>query len=185
MLTRDGGRELAHRHPWLYHVVWKADEKTRETVASDGLVSGTPRHRWHPVFKPRCGHVYLATHRYLGSAHWNLRHAVEDIYAVRTTALLASRVNPDEDHFTATFAPACDQFNLTRPLDHKLWDTFKDAITPYGDWAEQVGLGSDPKHTIHSINRGSVAYAGVVPPTALRRWDEARQSWDHDLVGAA
>lgn len=171
MLTADGARELAYRHPWLYHNVWKSDEEARCTIASDGLTYGKSRHNWHPLYKPRHGHVYLATHDYLNS-WWLQSGANDDLYAVDTHILLASRINPDEDHFID-----CNRFGLHRPPDINLWKLFKSVIPSYGDWAEQVELGSNPQHVVHSINRGSIAYAGVVPPSALLRWDVIAKEW--------
>lgn len=171
MLTRDGAAKLAYRHPWLYHVVHRADEGTRETVASDGLAPGPSRHRWHPLFTPRPGHVYLATMGYISSAPWNLWRQGDEMYAVDTSLLVPDRVNPDEDNFSTHMAGACDRFNLPRPAGMELWKMFRSVVPSYGDWADQVDLGSDPAHIAHSLRHGSLAYRGVIPPTALRRWD--------------
>lgn len=178
MLTTDDGRELAYRHPWLYHVVWRADDRTRETVVSDGLTAGRSRHNWHHLFKPRPRHVYLATHSYLTEAAWWLRSVGDDLYAVDTRCLIARHVNPDEDHFAGSSANACDKFGLFRPPGMELWRTFgSKAVPSFGDWADQVGLGSSSAHTAYSLNRGSVAYEGVVPPRSLLRWDEEANVW--------
>jgi hypothetical protein len=181
MLTTDDGKELAYKHPWLYHVVWRSDERSRETVASDGLTHGQIRHRWHDLFKPRPGHVYLATHKYLSTAAWWLQRGGDDIYAVDTRHLVAARVSADEDHFTGINDAACDRFGLFRPPGMELWKTFGSEVVPsFGDWAEQVELGSDPAHVRLSVDNGSVAYRGVVPPKALRRWDG--KDWQQDLL---
>lgn len=171
MLTKDGHREMAHRWPWLYHVVHRSDDRARETVASDGLAVGQSRRRWHPLFEPRPGHVYLATHGYLTAACWNLWCQGDDLYAVSTRHLVAARINPDEDHFSAHFTPACDQFRLPPPAGESLWKLFPKVVPSFGAWADQVDLGSDPAQTAYSVRRGSLAYCGVVPPTALQRWD--------------
>ena len=156
---------------WLYHVVHRADSQTRETVASDGLVSGQSRRNWHPLYRPRAGYVYLSTRRYLTEACWNLWREGDELYAVDTRLLRLARLNPDEDHFSGERAAACDQFHLHRPAGLELWDMFGARVVPsFGDWAEQIDLGSDPAHTAYSLRMGSVAYSGVVPPTALRRW---------------
>lgn len=179
MLTMDGARKLAYKEPWLYHIVWKTDQRARETIASDGLASGQVRHRWHPLFEPRPGHVYLATRRYLTAAAWWARSGtVDDLYAVNTSVLVPGRLNPDEDHFSAGAAVACDRFNLPRPASLDLWSIFGTKVVPsFGSWADQVSLGSDPAQTAYSAARGSLAYCGVVPPKALRRWDETAQKW--------
>lgn len=179
-MTSESMAEMRYRHPWLYHVVWRSDECARGTVASDGLVAGELRHRWHPLFAPRPGHVYLATHSYLDEASswiWSAQRT-DDLYAVDTSHLVASRVNPDEDHFTASRSNACDPFHLQPAAGMDLWKMFGSAVVPsFGDWADQIGLGSDPAHAVHSLSGGSVAYAGVVPPKALLRWDEDAAEW--------
>jgi hypothetical protein len=178
MLTRDGAQKLAYRVPWLYHVVHRSDEGARETIGSDGLTPGRSRHCWHPTFKPRQGHVYLATHRYLTAAPWNLWRKGDDLYAVDVGCLVPARINPDEDHFIEGGTGACDKFRLPRPAGQDLWKLFGPKFVPsYGDWADQVDLGSHPTHTAYSASRGSLAYSGVVPPKALRRWDEVSRQW--------
>lgn len=179
MLTTDDAKELAYRYPWLYHVVKRSDAAARETVASDGLVSGHSRRYWHPLWRPRSGHVYLATHGYLATRTFNLWCEGDELYAVATKHLVPARVNPDEDHFSGRWnETACDQFRLLRPPGQNLWDTFGESVVPsFGDWADQVDLGSDPATTVHSLKGGSVAYNGVVPPTALQRWDAVKEAW--------
>ena len=177
MLTRDGGQELAYKHHWLYHVVWRADATSRETVASDGLTAGRCRHNWHPLFKPRPGHVYLATMDYVNESVGWIRHSAEDFYAIDTRYLEAHLVNADEDHFSGGNAGSCDRFGIARPPGMELYKAFGSAIVPsFGEWAEQVELGSEA-HTRFSMDRGSIAYRGVVPPRALQRWDEERKTW--------
>lgn len=178
MLTTDGMRELAYRRPWFYHVVWQPDERSRETVASDGLAPGHSRRYWHPLFMPRRGHVYLATTSHYLSEWWMQSRSGNDVYAVATRFLSAGRINPDEDHFSADSVDTCDRFRLSRPADMELWKLFGSVAVPsYGDWADEVGLGSVPAHTAFSVSKGSVAYAGVVPPKALLRWDEGARVW--------
>jgi hypothetical protein len=180
MLTADGARELAYKEPWLYHVVWKSDLRARETIASDGLAPGRMRHHWHPLFKPRPAHVYLATRRYLERAAWWMRSgSIDDLYAVSTKFLVPGRINPDEDHFSGDGITACDNLGLHRPPDMDLWRVFGSSLVPsYGTWADQVGLGSDPNHVIYSVRQGSLAYNGVVPPKALMRWDNTTTKWN-------
>lgn len=175
MLTKDGARRLAYKVPWLYHVVHRSEEVTRETITSDGIAPGPSRHNWHPLFRPRPGHVYLATRSYLSTRSFNLWREGDDLYAIRTSSLLAERVNPDEDHFIGSDIGMCSQFHLPPPACMDLWKMFGSSVVPsYGDWADQVELGSDPAHTVHSASRGSLAYSGVVPPKALRWWDGTR-----------
>ena len=168
----------------LYHVVYRADHETRQSVEENGLVAGVPRHFWGRQWWPRDGHVYLATSGYLkGVRGWGRQECPVDVYAVDSAALVASRVNADEDHFITNDwvtgganmigdRHACQAFHLPFPPTPWMWQWAEylklHPLPTYGEWAEAVDLGGDPAQTAYSLKRGSIAYRGDVPPSALR-----------------
>lgn len=167
--------------PQLFHIVYRADHRTRQSVNENGLVSGSPRHFWHPLYNARPGHVYLATGQMLQKIrNWGDRSCPVDVFAVNSSVLCAARVNPDEDWFmpddmqpgnTVRGRHVLEVFGLEWPPNGWMWDWAKHlglpALPSLGDWADALNLGSDPAQTRYSLGRGSIAYKGVIPPAAL------------------
>lgn len=173
--------------PKLYHVVYRADLETRQSVRDNGLVSGRSRHEWHPQWAPRPGHVYLATSKKLARVRqWGKKDYPVDVFSVDTTYLARQHVNPDEDWFipsdyTTDFGTTdvegnvfakhpLEVFKLPPPPNPWVWEwaTYMKASVPsFGEWADLVGL-STPEQTRFSLSKGTVAYRGEVPPVALQ-----------------
>ena len=183
MLDSTTAAWMTTTHERLYHVVYRADHESRASIEENGLVAGTLRHRWHPLYLPRDGHVYLATGECLPRVRgWGCTEYPIDVYAVDSAALAATRINPDEDWFFADDwiastnmigdQHACQVFNLPLPPTQWMWqwaDYLKlHPLPSYGEWAEAVDLGCDPAQTAYSLERGSIAYRGDIPPSALR-----------------
>jgi hypothetical protein len=67
---------------------------------------------------------------------------------------------------------ACQHFRREFPPSKWLWDWAEylriGPLPSLGEWADAVGLGDNPAETRYSVTRGSFAYNGVVPPSALR-----------------
>lgn len=185
MLDRNGYAELIERHPRLFHVVYRADDDSHQSVVENGLVPGVQRHNWHGLYRPRAGHVYLSTASYLSEVRtwggWN--NYPFDVYAVTTEQLTLTRLNPDEDWFRADDwithtnvvggRHACQHFRLPLPPTSWMWEwaTYLKihSLPSYGEWAEAVELGSDPRQTAYSFRMGSVAYHGDIAPAAVHR----------------
>lgn len=65
----------------------------------------------------------------------------------------------------------CRRGHVPFPPSQWVWEWARFLSIPFptlGEWAEQVGLGSNPKHTRWSMVNGRLSYHGVIPPTALR-----------------
>lgn len=183
MLDRSSAARMVAQHPQLFHVVYRSDFETRRSIAENGLAPGTTRHYWHGLYFSRPGHVYLASADYLSKVRgWGCRDYPVDVYAVATESLASSRVNPDEDWFRSDDwaarenmigeRQACQVFRLPFPPTMWMWDWAQHLgmarLPSYGEWADAVDLGSDPRQTAYSLQRGSVAYRGDIGPTALR-----------------
>jgi hypothetical protein len=95
---------------------------------------------------PRPRHVYLANHSYAAS----YGKKGTNLLRVDLRKLDPANLNPDEDHFDADEIPIGEK--------------------TLGDWAEKIGLGNNPMDTHFSLDRGSVAHRGYIPPHAI---DEA------------
>jgi len=97
------------------------------------------------------------------------------IFSVELTQLEPKKINPDEDHFAFKSKHGLEvsrRFGLPFSPSKWTWDWAQYlGITPppsLGEWADAIGLGSDPETTRYSARRGSIAYRGVVPPSALQ-----------------
>ena len=188
MIDRSGFGWLMATYPRLYHVVCRSDEDARESVLAHGVVTGAPaRHNWHGLWRPRPGHVYLATGAYVTRVRRWAHDGSYDVFAVDTSYLTAACINPDEDHFsgpddriggnnalganTIGSRHACQAFGLPFPPTPWLWNWATrlnlQPLPSYGEWAEAVDLGSRPEQTRYSVTKGSLAYRGTVPPQAV------------------
>ena len=130
------------------------------------------RSSWRGQFlEPRSGHVYLGTHKYASN------YGNGQLLKVDLRKLDPNLINADEDHFN-------DLGDAISP-DHKAYlkslHEFDPPPEPYdwhsgnetlGQWADRA-IGRDPEATTHSLNSGSVAYEGHVPPEAVSLWTSA------------
>lgn len=173
--------------PTMYHVVYRSDLDTRQSIQDNGLVFGRPRHVWHPLWAPRPGHVYLATETKMSRVRqWGDQSSPVDIFAVDTAHLMRENVNPDEDWFVPSdyaidFGTSdvegeeftkhpIEVFKLSPPPNPWVYDWAKymgASVPSFGEWAEQVDL-STAEQTRFSLNKGTIAYRGEVPPVALK-----------------
>jgi hypothetical protein len=187
MLDRDDYKTFRADHDRLYHVVNKADLECRSSIQQHGLIAGPSRHNWHGLYKPRKGHVYLATAEQLKIRNgWASKDDPYDIFAVDPEFLDRQAITADEDWFVPWSGrdpsnlatahaingkTAFQHFRLPVPPNTSLWDLVKDVRLPllpsFGEWAEAVNLGTS-KQTAYSLTCGSIAYNGEIPPTALR-----------------
>ena len=173
--------------PKLYHVVHKADLETRRSIQDNGLVSGYSRRNWHAQWTPRPGHVYLTTDRKIGRVrNWGVTGFAVDVFAVDTSYLTRQLINPDEDWFippdyatdfgttdvegNAFAKHPLEVFKLPPPPNPWVWEWAKylgASVPSFGEWADQVEL-STIEQTRFSLNKGTIAYRGEVPPIALK-----------------
>lgn len=176
----------AARRPW-FHLLWNATPERVESVRMHGLerVASNYREFW----ESRPGHTYLGSKRaiqnvyfkgqtpFAGRAHIPGQEPTDwALFAVDLECLDADRLNPDEDHF-GLYSPTggldvLQRFRLQLPPCQWAWDWAKYLgiwqPPSLGEWAEAINLGADAATTRYSVTHGSLAYRGVVPPTALR-----------------
>ena len=138
-------------------------------------------------YEPRPGHVYLGTYDRAQAANgaqqaekeqatggWG-QQADPQYLRVDLRQLDPQHINPDEDFFDQfPFAPevqaVTQQTPVPSPDRHALWREYHKTPRPenLGQWAERADIGNDPSQTHASLSRhGSVAYRGVIPPSAL------------------
>lgn len=184
MLDSDGYAELLARRPVLYHRIWDSDEATDASVLEHGLervVSG-----YAGFWTSRPGHVFLKARpevmtegyphdRPPGARPWTL-------FAVATASLERQRFEPDEDSFlTQNFMVPktaresereCRRHRVPFPPSVWLWEwgQYLGCGCPtLAEWADAVGLGSDPQATRGTIMADTtLSYAGAVPASAVR-----------------
>jgi hypothetical protein len=184
MLDGDGYAELLARRPVLYHRVWDSDEATDASVLEHGLervASG-----YTGFWESRCGHVFLKASPETPEAsfpHMRPPNARPwTLFAVATAHLERRRFEPDEDSFlTQNFLAAktakvsireCQRHRVPFPPSVYLWEMgswLGCGCPTLAEWADAVGLGSDPQATRETIMADStLSYSGIVPASALR-----------------
>jgi len=164
----------AENGTFLYHLT-----NTRPGVVgrilSEGIVPwdegpGARAEHAGQICEPRRGHVYLTAMDALVPRHGsNLESWLPQTLAVNLLALDPACLNPDEDAFCAPLfavtGPSATSFEIDNPDIAGLW---AHQYRTYGEWAEDLRLGSHLEHTHLSLERnGTIAYRGVIPPSAL------------------
>lgn len=184
MLDSAGYAELLATRPFLLHCVWDVDDAKLESITSNGLERvGT---HYTGLWCSREGHVYMGDIVNVRRAVLNAAEEKSTPYAlvrIDVAQLEREKINPDEDHFltydlqdfgtknTIGDRHACARFGHEFPPSQWLyeWSQYLGRPLPsLGEWADGVGLGSRSAETEYSIAKGSIAYDGVVPPSALK-----------------
>jgi hypothetical protein len=178
--------ELTTRKRFFFHLSWDSDEDKFQSVKREGLVQAEAR--YDGFWRTRPGHVFIGTPRYLRKLFSDHDKAPWDLWRVDTTKLDRRKLNPDEDHFMPGLGTgpdgnqyfggnlikgrtACCHFKREVPPTKWLWEWQEylglAPLPSLGEWADAIGLGSNPAETRYSIAKGSLAYGGTVPPDAL------------------
>ena len=186
MLDSTSYAELTTRKPFLFHLVWDSDESKFESVKDNGLAQAEARYDGFWRTRPR--HVFMGTTKYLRTVFADRDKAPWDLWRVDVGRLDRHKINPDEDHFLPqlTTKPdgnqdfganvydgrhVCSHFKREFPPTKWLWEWQEylglAPLPSLGEWADAVGLGSNPAETRYSIAKASLAYEGTVPPDAL------------------
>jgi len=169
---------MATHGPYIFHVT--SDDATRQKILSEGLIpwdEGPGSFAWEtePFLMPRPGHVYLGTEEFMRALALSLEVRSHTLLRIDLRELDPQRVNPDEDIFLP-----CGYLGQLEPKDFGIDDPIHLVDDPrynteeeprpyasYGEWAEDTDFGRDPVVTGASLGYGSVAFRGVVPPSAL------------------
>lgn len=170
-----------------YHLMWDATPDRIASVLEHGLERVESNYRGY--FTSRADHTYVGNigvlkHVFFGDREvFTGRAFVNDrdladwaVFKVDVSALEAQRVNADEDHFAMYSKTGgldvLRRFHLPFPPFHWAWEWAQylgiHVPASLGEWADAIGLGSDPAETRHSVKCGSFAYQGVITPSALR-----------------
>lgn len=184
MLDSDGFAELLARRPILYHRVWDSSEATDASVLEHGLervASG-----YTGFWESRPGHVFLKAGPCVmteGHPHGRPPDARPwTLFAVATARLERQRFEPDEDSFltqnfvvpkdAAIAERECARHRVPFPPSQYLWEWgnyLGIACPTLAEWADAVGLGTDPQATRETIMADTtLSYSGAVPATAVR-----------------
>lgn len=183
MIDSAGFAELLALRPVLYHRVWDSDGATDDSVLEHGLervASG-----YTGFWESRPGHVFLSVEqpvfetmphmRAPGARPWTQ-------FAVATAQLERQRFEPDEDCFMVHHfmdhdlarvgERECKRHRVPFPPSNWLWEWGRYlglGCPTLGEWADAVGLGSDPEATRATIMANTrLSYRGVIPPSAVR-----------------
>lgn len=130
-------------------------------------------------FEPRLGHTYLGTKDY---SNQYVNRLNGGLVRVDLRKLDPSHMNADEDHFSPGVGnvneehPAVQRALGLRPPDPHNW---MPGARTLGSWADQIQLGRDPNETHYSLEKGSMAYNGRVPPEAIEQVNEAGHPTGH------
>jgi hypothetical protein len=180
MLDVDGYAELVATKPFLYHRAWNADDTALGSILSNGLERVRTNYAGYWASRP--DHVYMGTRAHALS----VKPRQDDdgtpwaLLRIDVSVLERRRIDPDEDHFlthnwvggeiTRRQETACRRGHVPFPPSQWVWEWARYLSIPFpnlGEWADQVGLGANPKHTRWSMANGRLSYRGVIPPTAL------------------
>lgn len=185
MLDSTSYAELTTSKRFLFHLVWDSDEGKFQSVKEEGLAQAEAR--YDGFWRTRPGHVFMGTTKYLCFSDRD--EAPWDLWRVDMTKLDRRKINPDEDHFLPGLGTntdgnhyfggnliegrtACWHFKREVPPTKWLWEWQEylglAPLPSLGEWADAIGLGSNPLETRYSIAKGSLAYEGTIPPDALK-----------------
>lgn len=165
-----------------FHLHFGATPATIDSVLEHGLERTYSNYEGFWTSRPE--HTYIGTlervkdvwglDKHGGLAGSNTELGEWALFAVDLGELHPLRVNPDEDHLGIQSPTGgldvIQRFRLPVPPSKWAWDWAKYlGIRPPasgGEWAEQIKL-VDEAPTLHSVEKGSFAYHGIVPPAAL------------------
>lgn len=191
MLDQLGYQSLLQaRH--LYHLAWGIGYAGLASITTHGLERTTSR--YNGLWVSRARHVYMGNLAYVRDLFGVERYSDLSwaLLRIDVTQLEPSRINPDEDHFTTSNYPdlshnrvgdkhACQHFQRPFPPTAWIFDWAKylkiGPVPSLGEWADAIDLGSNPAETRYSISKGSLAYDGVVPASAIQ---PVKTSWKAD-----
>lgn len=118
-------------------------------------------------YEPRPNHTYLGTQDYINRMGYGKRDSTP--LRIDLRKLDPRNFNADEDHWHGVEVnrnhPAVQSvFEHDPPPDNS---SYGDNDMTLGDWADQAQLGQDPAETHYSMEQGSIAHHGVIPPEAI------------------
>jgi len=195
MNEADLARWIEARGPYLYHV---PDEGTQSSILEQGLLPWNQvpgRERPPEPWTPRPGHVYLGMRLIL---HECIGGAYEEMLCIDLRHLDPARLDPDEDAFWSDTLGAGPlwrpDMGLTSPRETvRDENTYTDYLIAkhgelpydvpadnrpygnYGQWAEANDLGSNPEHTLLSLEHcGTISYRGSISTGAIKAVSQPR-----------